>query len=186
MPLNTHSIRDGIHNCMLPSTDTEKDVANNPVLLYQREAQIARGQQRYRWLRFPDLGLPSGIDDHHETTAVKAHIPPEERFDLVKNLDFTGDAVKAIVALGIDTATTSLDRLRGYEDLATTTGTPDPEIYLTDRWASDVEFGRQMLNAVNPVVIRKITALPDNFPVTNEMVHGSLQSGTLEQQMKVS
>ena len=80
----------------------------------------------------------------------------------------------------------SLDSLHGYEELATTMGAPEPELYQTDRWATDVEFGRQMLNGVNPVAIRKISALPDNFPVTNEMVQGSLHTGTLEDQIKVS
>ena len=133
----------------------------------------------------PDLGMPSAIDDGHKTTAIKAHIPPDERFDRVKDLDFTGDAVKALVALGIEQSFTSLDNLHGYEKLATTMGTPDLELWETNRWASDVEFGRQMLNGVNPVVIRQINALPDNFAVTNEMVEGSLQSGTLDEAMKV-
>ena len=136
----------------------------------------------------PDLGLPSAIDDEHKTDAIHAHIPPDERFDRVKDLDFTGDALKAAAALGIESEIVSLDSLHGYEELATTMGTPELEIYLTDRWVSDVEFGRQMLNAVNPVVIQKVTTLPlTNFPVTNDMVQGSLHgSGTLEEQMEVS
>ena len=134
----------------------------------------------------PDLGMPSAIDDGHKSSVLKANIPPDERFDRVKNLDFTGDALKALVSLGIEQSFTSLDNLNGYEELATTMGDPDIELWETNRWASDVEFGRQMLNAVNPVVIRQISALPDNFPVTNEMVQGFLHSGTLEEQMEVS
>ena len=43
-----------------------------------------------------------------------------------------------------------------------------------------------MLNGVNPVVIEKCTALPPNFPVTNELVQPFLTRGlTLEQEMEV-
>ena len=130
--------------------------------------------------------MPSGIDDGGETNVLSANIPPDEKFERVKTLDFTGDALKATATLGFESAFTTLDSLHDYEDLATTLGTPELELYQTDRWATDVEFGRQVLNGVNPVVIRKISSLPDNFPVTNEMVQGSLRGGTLDQQMKVS
>ena len=183
---NAQSSRENIYNCTFLSVATVKDVADNPVLLHQREAQIAQRQQRYRWLSFPDIGMPSAFDDGCKTTAKRAHVPPDERFDRVKALDFTGDAFKAAMALGIEMAIGSLDSLHDYEELANTMGPPDLELYQTDRWATDVEFGRQMLNAVNPVVIQKISAIPDNFPVTNDMVQGSLQNGTLEQQLKVS
>ena len=33
------------------------------------------------------------------------------------------------------------------------------------------------MNGVNPVVIEKCTALPSNFPVTNDMVKGILNIG---------
>ena len=128
--------------------------------------------------------MPSGIDDGGKTL-ITANIPPDEKFERVKLIDFTGDALKAAAVMGIKTAVTSLDSLHGYEELATQLGVPEVQLYQTDRWATDVEFGRQMLNGVNPVVIRKISSLPGNFPVTNEMVQGSLR-GTLEQEMKVS
>ena len=179
-------LREDNCNCAFISAATEKDVADEPILLHQREAQIVERQKRYHWLKFPDLGIPSGIDDGGKTNVLSANIPTDEKFDRVKNLDFTGDALKAGVALGLESAFTTLDSLHGYEELATTMGTPDLQLYQTDRWATDVEFGRQMLNGVNPVVIRQISSLPLNFPVTNEMVQGSLRGGTLGQEMKVS
>ena len=70
--------------------------------------------------------------------------------------------------------------------MATSLGTPEVRVHNAARWTTDIEFGRQMLNGVNPVVIEKCTKLPDNFPVTNEMVKGVLNRGlTLEQEMEV-
>ena len=59
--------------------------------------------------------------------------------------------------------------------------------YETYRFASDVHFGEQILSGVNCVVVKKCNALPDNFPVTNEMVQPFLNNGhTLEQAMQVT
>lgn len=57
--------------------------------------------------------------------------------------------------------------------------------YAGHRWITDAEFGQQILNGVNPVVIRKCTRLPENFPVTNEMVQPMIHH-TLDEEMKVS
>ena len=48
-----------------------------------------------------------------------------------------------------------------------------PEDPWLDDWESDAEFGRQTLNGLNPVMIKRVKAIPDKFPVTDADV-GSL------------
>ena len=55
---------------------------------------------------------------------------------------------------------------------------------MEDKWRKDEEFGRQILNGVNPAHLRRCRKLPDNFPVTNSLVEGSLNRGkSLEEEM---
>uniref|UniRef100_A0A8C5BBE1 Arachidonate 15-lipoxygenase B-like n=1 Tax=Gadus morhua TaxID=8049 RepID=A0A8C5BBE1_GADMO len=59
--------------------------------------------------------------------------------------------------------------------------------YVQQNWMKDSLFGYQFLNGVNPMVIRRCSVLPENFPVTDQMVflHGGrslaeeMQSGNI-------
>lgn len=58
--------------------------------------------------------------------------------------------------------------------------------YVMQHWKEDFMFGYQFLNGCNPVVIQKCTKLPENFPVTDEMVSVSLERDlTLQEEIEV-
>lgn len=57
--------------------------------------------------------------------------------------------------------------------------------YVQDHWKEDSLFGYQFLNAVNPTMIRRCSALPGNLPVTDEMVFSGGQF-RLEEEMQVT
>lgn len=61
-----------------------------------------------------------------------------------------------------------------------------PRIVEDDRWRTDTVFGWMFLNGCNPNVLQRCETLPDNFPVTGEMVQPALDRGlTFEQELRV-
>lgn len=56
--------------------------------------------------------------------------------------------------------------------------------YVQKHWKEDALFGNQYLNGVNPILIKRCKVLPDNFPVTDDMVFLCGQ-GSLAEEMKV-
>ena len=142
--------------------------------------QLSKYKSQYQWQLFPNRGLPSGMKDD------VGDLPDDEEFGTVKAIDFTAQGVKGLLATVAAGAFVSVNDLEDFVELLKHLDKTPRAIEKAGRWTSDVEFGRQMLNGVNPVVIEKCTTLPPNFPVTNDLVAAFLTRGrTLEQEMKV-
>ena len=184
------------------------------MLVEQRNRVLKERRQLYEWQMFPDSGVPSGIDESILTLPLDEKFERAKMVNFLGNALGGAAASKTagsriailhtlqqILSWNFD-ENTSVSSLHDFEFIATTlekenlkdSDPPkdlptDPNIpaYEGYRWVSDVEFGRQILNGVNPVLIRKCTKIPDNFAVTNEMVQPLMNSGkTLEEEMKVS
>ena len=161
-------------------TATLQSIGNNKILRLQREIQLGKRKGEYCWKQSSIEGLPAHIDDS------VLNLPLDERFDTTKLLDFTGTAVKDGARIVFESLFQGIDNLHDYEKMATTLCRAEVPVHEASRWITDVEFGRQMLNGVNPVVIQKCTELPSKFPVTRDMVEGLLNRGwTLEKEMAV-
>jgi len=71
-----------------------------------------------------------------------------------------------------------------YRDITDRLADPTPEDAWMDEWDSDAEFGRQMLNGMNPTGLCRIKEIPENFPVKQEQVAGMLRRGlSLEEEV---
>ena len=61
----------------------------------------------------------------------------------------------------------------------------DVFIYEGYHWVTDVKFGRQiLLKGVYPIIIKRCSALPSNFHVTDEMVQKVMPIEVLHSLMK--
>ena len=60
----------------------------------------------------------------------------------------------------------------------------DLTVYEAYQSVSNAELGRQIMDDVNPVLIKKCTDLPSNFPVTNKMLQDVMAS-VLTTEMKL-
>lgn len=134
----------------------------------------------YRWKKNKKPQLPSCLSG----------IPPiEEWFHFQKTFQFFSQAILDHFKEAFWGVSINLSTLHGYEKYAKLLKVPPKNVHVYDfsRWMSDEEFGRQILNGVNPVVIRKCEELPKKFPVNEKMVQSSLCRGiSLEEEMKVS
>ena len=170
-----------IHMHLCSIIATLKDVGKNAILKTLRVAQVQQRKKKYNWKAFPSLGMPSGIDSSFK------NLPSDEQFGTVKNFNFTTEALSAAASVHVKIMISKIESLFHFEQLATCIAKPDFRTFEMARWTRDEEFGRQMLNGVNPVVIERCTQLPDNFPVTSDMVKPSLVRGlSLSDEMKVS
>ena len=192
---------------------TLKQVNHNPILVQMREQQIEARKKTYNWLIFEDSGIPSGI---HMTNILppldeKFERVKDQNFmgDFYQGVVFgLGGGIFAEAQRVLSASLSrevehyqSVDSLHTFYEIARSLEIDKSELipgqdlnlleyslvsYEGSRWTSDVEFGRQILNGVNCVVIERCTQLPDNFPITNQMVEHLLCRGmSLQMEMEV-
>lgn len=167
-------LRDG--RAFLPQDDKTSLVKQH------RQKELDRRRKTYRWKEWQP-GFPMSIDaDRHRD------LPRDIQFDSEKGVDFILNYSKAIENLCVNSFMnmfqSSWSDFGDFEKIFVRIKNTISE-YVMQHWKEDFMFGYQFLNGCNPVVIRKCTKLPDNFPVTNDMVSVSLERElTLEQEIK--
>ncbi|XP_060756033.1 polyunsaturated fatty acid lipoxygenase ALOX15B-like [Neoarius graeffei] len=153
---------------------------SNPATHQERRRQLENRQEIFRWHVYAQ-GIPRIIS----FDSARA-LPAELRFSYTKETEFGLTAGKQLLKLKI---TGLADCRKSWESISQL----EPIIcgfrsetlkYVKDHWDEDEFFAYQFLNGLNPMVIQQCSKLPDNFPVTKEMVKDSLYGNTLEHEMK--
>uniref|UniRef100_A0A8C7TWJ2 Arachidonate 12-lipoxygenase n=1 Tax=Oncorhynchus mykiss TaxID=8022 RepID=A0A8C7TWJ2_ONCMY len=146
----------------------------SPQLLAHRKAELQERQALYRWIAWAP-GIPKCIEAKTE-----ADLHQDVRFDNEKRSDFESSLhYKLAIRFG-----KSWDNLEDFKRCFWKLRSPISE-YCMEHWKEDSFFGYQCLNGSNPRMIQRCKKLPGNFPVSGDMVQGSLAPRTtLEKELK--
>ncbi|XP_033828565.1 arachidonate 12-lipoxygenase, 12R-type-like [Periophthalmus magnuspinnatus] len=137
---------------------------------YSREQELKKRAEDYNWHVYAD-GLP-----HCIKTSGLASLPCEVQFSFTKTSEFAFTAATGLLELNLKGLANQRTLWKDFEEIDKVFCNKSTDIseYVKKHWREDAFFGYQYLNGNNPILIRRCTSLPDNFPVTDEMVfvHG--------------
>uniref|UniRef100_A0A8I6GCB6 Arachidonate 15-lipoxygenase, type B n=1 Tax=Rattus norvegicus TaxID=10116 RepID=A0A8I6GCB6_RAT len=140
----------------------------------QRQKELESRKDMYSWKTYIE-GWPHCLD--HETVK---DLDLNIKYSAMKNAKFFFKAQSAFTELkfkGLLDRTGLWRSLREMKRMFNFHNTPAAE-YVFAHWQEDAFFASQFLNGLNPVLIRRCRRLPENFPVTDEMVAPVLGPGT--------
>ncbi|KAI4888184.1 hypothetical protein NFI96_030476, partial [Prochilodus magdalenae] len=163
--------------CLCSDKATLVNKETNSILLNQRQQELIMRQQEFRWK--PQKGIPWCIDADEASD-----LPNEVRFSFTKRMELDYNAVKVLVELELESLMHCTDTWRSLDELHKLLRQPKPKGYVYKHWDSDEFFGYQCLNGMNPMVIERCSTLPNNFPVTDDMVKSSLGGSCLKKEME--
>lgn len=144
-----------------------------------REKELKHRRKEYCWSVYKE-GMPrcmkadSGLD-----------LPLEVRFSYTKATEFLWTAAEGLLRMKIAHLQNCKDPWTDFDDIHKVFNwhKNDSSKYVYNHWRDDAFFGYQFLNGLNPMLIRRCSSLPENFPVTEETV--KLEGGAeLSQEMK--
>uniref|UniRef100_A0A8C3N8V7 Uncharacterized protein n=1 Tax=Geospiza parvula TaxID=87175 RepID=A0A8C3N8V7_GEOPR len=144
----------------------------HPILKEHRHRELAARQEAYRWKNFAQ-GWPRclNVDSIFE-------LDSNIQFSRIRANNFTGFLIfqgASHFLSGFLLRHSSWNSLDEMRTIFSRTQVPE---YVAKHWQEDDFFGSQFLNGNNPIIIHRCTTLPLKFPVTPEMVAGSLGGGT--------
>ncbi|KAL2086487.1 hypothetical protein ACEWY4_017546 [Coilia grayii] len=152
----------------------------NPQLKAERTREVESRQEEFKWDFYAD-GVPEII-----SADTAFGLPPVIRFSYKKQAEFLYNSARILISLKLQGLANNTEQWESIDELhqvyvGKKTKTYE---YVEEHWAEDEFFGDQFLNSINPMVIKLCSTLPDNFPVTEDMVKGHLGDSTLEQEMQ--
>ncbi|XP_030059340.1 arachidonate 5-lipoxygenase [Microcaecilia unicolor] len=152
------------------------------ILKQHRRNELVERQKLFRWKEWHP-GFPLSIDAHSHSD-----LPRDIQFDSEKGVDFILNYTKAIENLCVNRFMhmfqSSWSDFADFEQIFVRISNTISE-YVMQHWQEDFMFGYQFLNGCNPVLIKKCKEIPQNFPVTTEMVDCSLERNlSLEEEIQ--
>uniref|UniRef100_A0A4W5LDY5 Lipoxygenase domain-containing protein n=1 Tax=Hucho hucho TaxID=62062 RepID=A0A4W5LDY5_9TELE len=151
-----------------------------PEAIEERKKELQSRKKVYRWSIYAE-GLPQimKVDSASD-------LPAEVRFSFTKDLEFKFTAVEALVSLKLESHSTNKKQWKSLDELSHVFSRHKTDVYeyVEKNWKEDTFFGYQLLNGLNPMMIHRCSKLPENFPVTEDMVKASLFGKNLEAEIQ--
>ncbi|KAJ3611110.1 hypothetical protein NHX12_021126 [Muraenolepis orangiensis] len=99
-------------------------------------------------------------------------LPEEFRFSLTKDFELKLSGIQGQLQLKLKGLADSTEKWTGMDAIRQVFRNKQTTIseYVQQNWKKDSLFGYQFLNGVNPMVIRRCSVLPEDFPVTEDKV----------------
>ncbi|KAM6972656.1 polyunsaturated fatty acid lipoxygenase ALOX15B [Aplochiton taeniatus] len=148
----------------------------HPLGQYSRMKELKKRKELYCWDSYAE-GIP-----HNLKVDNPLDLPAEVRFSFTKTTQFLFTASSALTELSLKGLTFNKEKWTNFDDLKRIfwcNRTPISD-YVEEHWKEDEFFAYQYLNGVNPMLIRRCSKLPENFPVTEDMVRPSFSNGSTD------
>ncbi|XP_040309240.1 polyunsaturated fatty acid lipoxygenase ALOX15B isoform X1 [Herpailurus yagouaroundi] len=146
---------------------------DHPVLQQQRREELEARQDSYQWKTYRP-GWPRCLDEKTVKDLdlnIKYSVTKNVHFYLKAGSGFTEMTLKGLLCRkGPWKSLHEMKRMFNFHK------SPAAE-YVYEHWQEDAFFASQFLNGLNPVLIRRCHSLPENFPVTDDMVAPVLGPG---------
>ncbi|XP_071025148.1 hydroperoxide isomerase ALOXE3-like [Oncorhynchus clarkii lewisi] len=141
-----------------------------PEAIEERKKELQSRCEVYHWSIYAE-GLPQIMKVDRASD-----LPAEVRFSFTKNLEFKFTAAEALVELNLARLSTNKEQWKSLDELSHVFNCHKTDVYdyVEKNWKEDEFFGYQLLNGLNPMMIHRCSKLPENFPVTEDMVKDSL------------
>ncbi|XP_043438967.1 polyunsaturated fatty acid lipoxygenase ALOX15B [Prionailurus bengalensis] len=146
---------------------------DHPVLQQQRREELQARQDSYQWKTYRP-GWPRCLDEKTVKDLdlnIKYSVTKNVHFYLKAGSGFTEMTLKGLLCRkGPWKSLHEMKRMFNFHK------SPAAE-YVYEHWQEDAFFASQFLNGLNPVLIRRCHSLPENFPVTDDLVAPVLGPG---------
>nr|XP_033505166.1 arachidonate 15-lipoxygenase B-like [Epinephelus lanceolatus] len=144
-----------------------------------RRWRMKQREKDYRWHEHIK-GIP-----HCMKAEDLSDLPSEVQFSFIKKAEFKLTAAVGLAELYLKGLADSRENWTCIDDIKGVFWCKRTDIsdFVQEHWKEDALFAYQFLNGVNPMLIRRCSALPKNFPVTDDMVFPSGQL-SLENEME--
>lgn len=147
-----------------------------PVIQQQRQLELGIQRETHKWKVYAE-GAPRCIDVKNNDPH---NLPPNDQYSFRKQVTFGLASYSSGLEAKLDGYVYNTDTWPTLDDIKLVTFLRKSQYsdIVSNIWKEDTFFGGQYLNGTNPTLIKKCVKVPENFPVTDDMVAPSLGAST--------